>query len=106
MHRFVLLTAAVSLMGGGAWANDAHNRCAQPMRASANVSPADDAVHLNGDGTFKYPYEEWYWNAVLAGGGKTWGLETIVFQFSFPFVLINVVQIALTDITTGEYQNQ
>jgi hypothetical protein len=76
------------------------------MRPSANVSPGDDAIHLNPDGTYKYTYEEWYWNAVLIGDGRTWGVETIVFQFDFYPLVLNVTQIALTDVATGEYQSQ
>jgi hypothetical protein len=107
MERSIWLAVATSLfLIGNVSANDAHNRCAAPMRPSANVSPADDAIHLNPDGTYKYVYEEWFWDTVLVGSGKTYGVETIVFQFTFGPLVINVVQIALTDVATGEYQSQ
>lgn len=99
----VALIAASSF----AAADDAHNLCAQPMQPSANVSAADDAVHLDPDGASTFPYEEWYWNTVLAGFGKTYGVQTLVFQFSFfPGAVIDVAQIALTDVATGEYHSQ
>jgi Lipocalin-like domain/CrtC N-terminal lipocalin domain len=106
MNKTFLWAAAAVLLASEASADDARNLCAAPMPPSANVSPADDAVHLDAEGGYADVYEEWYWNAVLAGGGKTYGLDVIAFQFAFPSAVTNVVQIGLTDVATGEYQSQ
>jgi predicted secreted hydrolase len=90
-------------------ADDAHNLCAAPEHdPNSLVSiPADDAIHLNADGSPTYFFEEWYWNSDLVGlDGHTYGVETLVFQFSPGGVPTPVVQIALTDVATGEYQSQ
>lgn len=103
--KFVV--AALLASSTVAVADDTHNLCAHPMPASANVSPADDAVHLDATGQPVHMYEQWYWNTVLVGLGKTYGVETIVFQFSFfPGFIVDVAQIAFTDVATGEFHNQ
>lgn len=108
--KFFLSLALVSMMAASAHADDAHNSCAAPNpHTGAAVSiPADDAVHLNPDGSSKYAYEQWYWNAVvIADDGHTYGVETIPFQFAFGFIpTFTVVQIALTDATANTYESQ
>lgn len=110
MKRFSIALVFVSMVAATASADDTHNLCfTHPSHAGAAVSiPQDDAIHLNPDGSNKYVYEQWYWNAVLVGDdGHTYGVETIPFQFTFPMLPpINVIQIALTDMHTGEYLNQ
>jgi hypothetical protein len=78
------------------------------MPPSANVSPADDATHVDGSGLPTYAYEQWYWNTIVSGQGKSYGVETIVFQFApfGPSFIIDVAQIAFTDLSTGEFHNQ
>jgi hypothetical protein len=76
------------------------------MPPSANVSVADDAIHLDASGTPIHVYEQWYWNTVLVGQGKTYGVETIMFQFNFGPLILDVAQIAFTDQSTGEFHNQ
>jgi hypothetical protein len=101
-----VVAAAMLASSTIASANDAHNLCAHPMPASANVSPADDAIHLDANGVPVHVYEQWYWNTVLVGLGKTFGVETIVFQFAFGPLILDVAQIAFTDLSTGEFHNQ
>jgi hypothetical protein len=104
------LVLAVSLcLSRSAWADDANNRCAvaNPHTGSAVSIPRDDAVHIGSDGKPSVAYDQWYWNSVLVGDdGHVYGVETIPFQFYFPPVIVDVVQISLTDVATGEYVNQ
>lgn len=106
MKKFCLSFVVLAALATSASANDAHNLCAHPMPASANVSPADDAIHLDANGVPVHVYEQWYWNTVLVGLGKTFGVETIVFQFAFGPLILDVAQIAFTDLSTGEFHNQ
>ena len=108
MNRSCVVALALCLTGR-AWADDAHNRCAAPHpHTGAAVSiPKDDAVHLGPDGKPSVVYDQWYWNAVLLGDdGHVYGVETIPFQFYFAPTIIDVTQIALTDVANDEYLNQ
>lgn len=108
MNKSSVIALALCL-AGRAWADDAHNRCAAPNpHTGAAVSiPQDDAVHLGPDGKPSVVYDQWYWNAVLVGDdGRTYSIETIPFQFYFAPVILDVTQIALTDVATGEHLNQ
>lgn len=106
MRCLGLSLAMLLALAANADADDAHNLCAQPMPPSANVSTADDAIHLDANGDPVHLYEQWYWNTILIGQGKTFGVETIVFQFSFGPLILDVAQIAFTDLSTGEFHNQ
>lgn len=89
--------------------DDAHNTCAGPEHDPASLVsiPADDAIHVNADGSYKYPYEEWYWNAVMEGAdGHTYGVEVLGFQFSIGTSITPIVQIAMTDVASGTYTSQ
>jgi hypothetical protein len=105
---FAVAVVMLTVFTPHAFASDAHNLCSGAMPPSANVSPADDAIHLDANGNPIHVYEQWYWNTVLiGGGGKVYGVETIVFQFSFgPFFILDVAQVAFTDLSTGEFHNQ
>ncbi|MGN6105874.1 MAG: lipocalin family protein [Kofleriaceae bacterium] len=106
MMKFCLSLVTLAALATSAAADDALNQCANPMPPSANVSPADDAIHLDSSGNPIHLYEQWYWNTVLVGQSKTYGVETIIFQFNFGPLILDVAQIAFTDLSTGEFHNQ
>lgn len=87
-------------------ASDDHNLCLFDPPPYQNVSiPADDGIHLEPDGTYTHQYEQWYWTAFVTGRhGKTYALQTLVFQFNlFQPLIFDIVQISYTDIETGDH---